>query len=69
MAWMNDESIKELAAQVAAQGRSITLVCDKIAKNNYLFNGKQISLRKLTYEYYQLVDEPSVNLDEFLADC
>ena len=67
--WMTDKAIKEFAATIAAKGASIDAVCDKIANNAYHLNGKQVSLRKLKYEYHQLVEETEFDADEFLADC
>ena len=67
--WLSDKQIKELAAAIADKGASIDAVCDKITSQDYRYNGKQVSLRKLKYEYYQLVAEPEIDIDEFLADC
>ena len=67
--WMTDKSIKEFAALIADKGASIDAVCDKIANNAYHMNGKQVSLRKLKFEYHQIVGDVEFDADEFLADC
>ena len=67
--WMTDKEIKELAQKLIDNNNSIDKVCDKIASNGYKLAGKQVSLRKLVYQYHLIKGDDSDTVDDFLADC
>jgi hypothetical protein len=67
--WMSDKEIAALATTIIEQNKSIDKVCDKITSNGYKFNGKQVSLRKLIYQYHIIKGEDDATTDDFLADC
>ena len=67
--WMSDKEIIALATMIIEQDKSIDKVCDKITQNGYKLNGKQVSLRKLIYQYHIIKGDDGSTTEDFLADC